>query len=1151
MHFQVTVYQRKLGQELEWTTLGFGALQRTANGRDPLKIQRKLVEELRKLAPELGAAQAESILAHRSLRLERLRLELTLRGPPKRRLTGIYPVVLEPRWTTEAHRILVGYHPFRQAEWFPVKETLPIEEQAATYFEMAWAELEDWELANLVTQQKDQLRTFGFAAELKSILDELPQRQKGVFDDLVINPQGEQDKKPPRGHQVLPKLGVNQTLRAIDGSLPAGVARQPQRDQLTKLLGRDEKRSALLIGPPGCGKTSIIQGFVRDLVDLDDYPSHHNLDRIHEVWTLSGKRIIAGMSMLGEWEKRVADIIADCARAKVILWIEDIHSFGRLGQSRGSDRALADLLRGPVARGEMTIIGECTPGQLQRLEDDAPSFAALFTRVMVHPTSLDETLRILLAEVQRLELEHPISFLPSALKSIFELGDALYPAAALPGKALGILRELAQSAVPLTAPAVQRARTEIGAAEVVRLLSKKTGLPQILLKSSEPLSADTVAASFQTEVAGQPEAVGAVVDLILRIRAGLSDPARPLGVYLFTGPTGTGKTELAACLASYLYSDPRRLIRLDMGELSGPDAAQRLIGDRFNPDGLLTRQILDQPFSVVLLDEIEKAHPSALNLLLQVFDEGRLTDAQGNTADFRQAVIIMTSNLGAQARSTIGFGEDTGAILHDVARAVRDFFPPELFNRVDRVVPFSPLVPAVARQIAEKELSRLVARRGLTERNIFVEFSGGIVDYVVERAFDKKLGARPVKRFVESTIGALLTDRIAASAGAALRNYVVFLSGSGIEVLEDVVREADPLDGDIGIEPYLELPAPDLTRALPGTLERLERHLGGDTFERISAEIQSLLGRPGSQSERVFELDLLRNRLWELRERLGVLIEALRPADDELIEAQRFSYERNEGAGRRVRRMDHRMMQPSLPPRAKEDMLSAIAEVDRLIRASTRMDAPSAHSVVLEILRVGKTAHPGRPQPARATPGAWFLSELVRAYATRGEIDKSAARTADGRIHAAQGVVEVGPRVEHVALRLSGLGIAQALNAEVGSHVGESLTRGTELISVRIHEGNKDPAQVLEAWQLKRAARDAAMALGASGLVAARAAHESLLPAVRRIKVEPTDSGAELVIGEDYLLAREHRELGSVPAVLERFWLLHDTLRVRPGGVRS
>jgi hypothetical protein len=334
-------------------------------------------------------------------------------------------------------------------------------------------------------------------------------------------------------------------------------------------------------------------------------------------------------------------------------------------------------------------------------------------------------------------------------------------------------------------------------------------------------------------------------------------------------------------------------------------------------------------------------------------------------------------------------------------------------------------------------------------------------------------------------------------------------------------------------------------------LERLERHLGGDTFERISAEIQSLLGRPGRESERVFELDLLRNRLWELRERLGVLIDALRPADDELIEAQRFSHERNEGSGRRMRRMDHRMMQPSLPPRAKEEMLSAIAEVERLIRASTRMDAPSAHSVVLEILRVGKTAHAGRPQPARATPGAWFLSELVAAFSSRGEVDKSAARTAEGRIHGINGVVEVGPRVEHVALRISGLGISQALNAEVGSHVGESLTRGTELIAVRLHEGSKEPAQVLEAWQIKRAARDAAMALGASGLVAARAAHEPLLPAVRRIKVEPTDSGAELVIGEDYLLAREHRELGSVRAVLERFWLMHDTLRLRPVGDRS
>lgn len=1153
MHFHVTIYQRKLAQDLEWTTLGFGQHQRAIKGRHALKLQRKLVEELRKVVHELSAAEVESIVAHRSLRLERLRLELNLKGPKRRKIAGVYPLILEPRWTTDENRIIVAFHPLRQQEWFLLKEDAPMEEQAAAYFESAWANLEDWELAALITQQKDQLRTFAFAAEGKSILDQLPQRQKGVFEDLELKGEGEERRRAQGGHKALPKLGVNQTLRAIDASLPASVPRQPYRDQLIKLFGRGEKRSTLVVGPPGAGKTAVIQTLVRDLVELDDYPSHHNLDRIHEVWTLSAKRIIAGMSNLGDWEKRVSEIIEDASRGRVILWIEDIHSFGRIGQSRGSDRALADLFRGPVARGEMTIVAECTPGQLQRLEDDAPSFAALFTRVVVHPTTLDETLRILLAEVQRLEIDHAIAFSPAALKTMLELGDALYPGSALPGKALQILRELAQSAeasLPAPTPGTPRSTLRIGPGEVVALLSRKTGLPALLLRGDEALSASAVAQVFAAEVAGQPAAIEATTDLVLRIRAGLTDPQRPFGVYLFTGPTGTGKTELALCLASYLYSDPARLVRLDMGELSGPDAVSRLIGDRFSPEGLLTRQLLDQPFSVVLLDEIEKAHPSALNLLLQVFEEGRLTDASGNTADFRQAVIVMTSNLGAQARSTIGFGEDSGAIMHDIARAVREFFPPELFNRVDRVVPFSPLAPEVASRIAEKELSRLVGRRGLTERNIFVELGGGIVEHVVARAFDKKYGARPVKRFVESTVGALLTDRIAASAGAAFRNYLVFSTGGAIDVLEDVVKECEPVDGVVGIEPYLDLSPLDLQRALPSAYERLEHHLGGRAVERISEEIGSLLGQPSANEGRVFELDLLRARLWELRERLNVLIEAMRPEDDELIEAREFSHEvvPEQGGSRRLRRMDRRMMQPSLPPRAKEEMLGAIAEVERLIRASSRMDAPSAHSVILEIVRVGKSGPAGRPRPQTSPRGPWFLGEMAAALAQRGEVDRVALRSGGGTVKVEDALGELGPGTEQVALRISGLGVRAALESEVGCHVGESLVRGTELLSVRLHDGALEPEAVIAAWIERRRARDAALAQGRSGLAEAKALHEALLPAVRRVVVEPTDNGNELVIGEDYLLGREHRELGSVKAVLERFWLMHDTLQPKATG---
>ncbi|MBZ0117760.1 MAG: AAA family ATPase, partial [Sandaracinaceae bacterium] len=358
-----------------------------------------------------------------------------------------------------------------------------------------------------------------------------------------------------------------------------------------------------------------------------DYPSHRNLDRVHELWRVSSRQILAGMSFIGDWERRVVELVAEARDPRVILWIEDIAAVGRAGRTRDSDRVLSDVLRGPLARGEITIVGEATRSAWQKLEEDAPAFADLFTVLVVEPTAGSDTFSLLLHEARELEAQHRVRFEPEAYRTMVSLGATLSPSTVQPGVSVDLLRRLAADASFASVDADPVSVTSDG---VVRFLAKRTGLPQFILRPDSELESDELERSFEAHVMGQPEAVRTAVDLVARIRAGLTDPRRPYGTYLFTGPTGTGKTQLSKAIAGFLYGDAARLVRFDMGELSGPDAVSRLIGDRFQPRGLLTEAVRQQPFCVVLLDEVEKAHASVLHLLLSLLDEGRLTDAAGD-----------------------------------------------------------------------------------------------------------------------------------------------------------------------------------------------------------------------------------------------------------------------------------------------------------------------------------------------------------------------------------------------------------------------------------------------------------------------------------------------------------------------------------------
>jgi ATP-dependent Clp protease ATP-binding subunit ClpA/ATP-dependent Clp protease ATP-binding subunit ClpC len=1005
--FTVPIYQVRDGNALTWSTVGLGPYNASHRSSSRVKLQRAMTDSLRKSLATLRAEELDRFRTVPATELRRVFLDFGLPADPigggRRRFAATAPLVCEPRWTTGANRVLLVYHPLAEEHWFWLEDGDDLVTRAQSFFRQAWRERTEDDLELLASDGKDMLRSMSLSAETRSLLADLPGANERI---------GQRRRREP----VLDRVGVDQTLRAIEETLPLGMPRRPAREQLALFLCGDRRRPTLVVGEPGVGKSTALNRWVDDLLVEDGYAIDPNLDRIHHVWRISGKRIIAGMKYLGDWERRCLDLLSECLERRAILWISDIHLFGRLGQTRQSDRSLADFFRGPISRGELVVVGECTPGQLARLADDAPSFAALFSRVHIAETTGAETMQMMMHEARRLEQRSAVTVSPFTYRSILELGAGVYPWSSFPGKALDLLGQLFARH--------SGGDREIRPSDVVALLSAQTGLPENLLTLEAPLDPTQVREAVGGAVLGQPDAVDAACDLISRVRAGVCAARRPLAVYLFTGPTGTGKTELAKCIAEYLYGDVSRLLRLDMSEYSGPDAPARLIGDRAEPSGQLTRRIREQPFSVVLLDEIEKAHRSALYLLLQLFDEGRLTDAAGETASFQNAVVVMTSNLGAQPTRPIGFGEETRGMMADIARAVRDFFPPELFNRIDRVVPFRPLSPEAAADIATKELAKLLARRGLTERNIFVYANRAVKDKIVAEAFDPRLGARTVKKYLEEEIGGLMAEQITRGGGGRMQVFRIFVpadSGArGVGLHVESLGEAEPEPARFPIEALFDLPR---LRLEPATAAAAAELAAWHDPEAIAAAAAAARDSDRA-SELYYFIDRHRDQLARVAAELGVDVG-----------------------------LPH-----AIDPRGPLDRtatLKLLADARALIRETGHLAEADRHAVWIELGRVGQ----GRRAGARFEAGRAGLMEwLVDAYANHRTdwIDGFAASFDDGkRIARDDGDLEalgdaLARRPRQLNLLVSGLFAADAFAGERGAHIWQPLSAEPEIVRVDV-----------------------------------------------------------------------------------------------------
>ena len=559
---------------------------------------------------------------------------------------------------------------------------------------------------------------------------------------------------------LLDKYGRDLNEQAAAGRIGPVIARDEELRALARTLARSKKNNPLLLGDAGVGKTAVVEGLAYAIHD-GSAPG-----------ALSGKRIIqieigtlvAGTSLRGQFEERLIGLVEEARQAKnVLLFIDEIHTIVGAGDTIDSSLDAANILKPALARGEIICIGATTHEEYRRAIAADPALDRRFRPIDIEEPSQEDALAILASQRTRLEAHHDVTIRPEALEAAVRLSSRYLPDRRLPDKAIDLLDEACARVVVRTSPADEdEGVNEVRVESVTEVLAEWTGIPLTQLTTDERRRFSDVESVLKQRVIGQDDAVAAVAAAVRTARAGLGDPNRPIGVFLFLGPSGVGKTELARALAAFLFGSDEALLRLDMSEFRDAHTVSRLIGappgykdtDR---GGQLTDGLRRRPYSVVLLDEVEKAAPEVFDLFLQVFDDGRLSDARGGHVDARNAVFIMTSNIGTEESGrTLGF---TGTGREpDYTAYLNRFFRPEFLNRLDEVVTFRSLAHEALAAILDLQLVSLRAR--LSSQRFELVLTEAAREFVLRRGYDPVNGARPLKRAVERLITRPLGARI-------------------------------------------------------------------------------------------------------------------------------------------------------------------------------------------------------------------------------------------------------------------------------------------------------------------------------------------------------------------------------------------------------
>ncbi len=621
---------------------------------------------------------------------------------------------------------------------------------------------------------------------------------------------------------ALDQFGRDLTQLAIEGKLDPVIGRDEEIERVIQVLCRRKKNNPVLIGEPGVGKTALVEGLAQRIVD-NKAPEPLKDKRL---LTLDLASVVAGTKYRGQFEERLKAVMNEIRESdNIIIFIDELHTIVGAGGAEGAIDA-SNMLKPALARGELQCIGATTLDEFRKYIEKDGALERRFQPIMVEPPSVDETISIIRGLRDKYEAHHGVKITDEAIEQATKLSERYLSDRFLPDKAIDVIDEagsrarLAVSAIPseirelekeleqitkeketaIQAQEFEKAakfrdneknlrrrlreihknwreskeevRAVVDGEAVARVVSMMVGIPVVRIEEEESKKLLRMEEGLRTRVVGQETALAAVSKAIRRSRAGLKDPKRPIGSFIFLGPTGVGKTELARALAEFLFEDENALIRVDMSEYMEKFAVSRLVGAPpgyvgYEEGGQLTEKVRRKPYSVVLLDEIEKAHPDVFNILLQVLDDGQLTDSYGRRVDFKNTVVIMTSNVGARkikSGTVLGFGStDDSATAQErvegkLMEEVRKTFNPEFLGRVDEILIFNPLGRTQVEQIVDILMRQSMER--LAERRLRVQLTDASRTFLIEHGFDPSAGARPLRRTIMKFVEDPLSDEM-------------------------------------------------------------------------------------------------------------------------------------------------------------------------------------------------------------------------------------------------------------------------------------------------------------------------------------------------------------------------------------------------------